>query len=194
MASKQELQTELKMQHGINKNISQALSTDECVELLSALQQQASVRKITESFAAKNLDLGNSNRHYGQLSGNATKKLQAAKEDYERLEQQLTAMEEAKANLQKRKQGITAETQKLESEIEQLSESNQALESKVQTLTTHNDELLEANTHLKKDNKELKNIVDQIRLRLARDTQKLLEYEDSEIRKALIRLFRWTLG
>ena len=47
---------------------------------------------------------------------------------------------------------------------------------------------------LKKDNKELKNVVDQIRLRLAHDTKMLLQYEDSEIRKALIRLFRWTLG
>ena len=47
---------------------------------------------------------------------------------------------------------------------------------------------------LKKDNKELKNVVDQIRLRLARDTKMLLQYEDSEIRKALIRMFRWTLG
>jgi hypothetical protein len=54
--------------------------------------------------------------------------------------------------------------------------------------------LTEANTQLKKDNKDLKNIVDQIRLRLARDTKELLEYEDNEIRKALIRLFRWTLG
>ena len=64
----------------------------------------------------------------------------------------------------------------------------------MQTLTSQNDELIDANTKLKKDNKDLKNIVDQIRLRLARDTKMLLEYEDSEIRKALIRLFRWTLG
>ena len=71
---------------------------------------------------------------------------------------------------------------------------NKTLSSKVQTLSTQNDELVDANEQLKKDNKDLKNIVDQIRLRLARDTKMLLEYEDSEIRKALIRLFRWTLG
>ncbi|MEQ9669030.1 hypothetical protein [Coleofasciculus sp. G2-EDA-02] len=56
------------------------------------------------------------------------------------------------------------------------------------------EELVDANEKLKKDNRDLTNIVDQIRLRLARDTKMLLEYEDSEIRKALIRLFRWTLG
>jgi hypothetical protein len=64
----------------------------------------------------------------------------------------------------------------------------------VQTIVTEKDELAEANNQLKRDNKELKNIVDQIRLRLARDTKMLLQYEDSELRKAVIRLFRWTLG
>jgi FtsZ-binding cell division protein ZapB len=68
------------------------------------------------------------------------------------------------------------------------------LVSQVQVLTTQNDELTIANTQLKKENRDLKNIVDQIKLRLARDTKALLQYENSELRKAVIRLFRWTLG
>ena len=44
------------------------------------------------------------------------------------------------------------------------------------------------------ENKDLKNLVDAIKLRLTKDIQELLKYEDSEIRKALIRLFQWTLG
>lgn len=61
-------------------------------------------------------------------------------------------------------------------------------------MITRNDELVDVNDQLKKENKDLKNIVDQIRLRLARDIDELLRYEDSELRKAMIRLFRWTLG
>jgi len=89
---------------------------------------------------------------------------------------------------------LLKEQQALENQINELTADNKNLSLKVQTLITRNDELSEANDRLKRDNKELKNVVDQIRLRLARDTKMLLQYEDSEIRKALIRLFRWTLG
>jgi predicted RNase H-like nuclease (RuvC/YqgF family) len=66
--------------------------------------------------------------------------------------------------------------------------------AKVETLTSQNTELTGANEQLKKDNKDLKNIVDQIKLQLARDTKALLQYEDNQIRRAVIKLFRWTLG
>ncbi|HEY9833975.1 MAG TPA: hypothetical protein V6D26_25715, partial [Stenomitos sp.] len=55
-------------------------------------------------------------------------------------------------------------------------------------------ELSQVNEELKKDNKDLKNIIDAIKLRLAIDVKSLLRYEDSEIRKALIKLFNSTLG
>lgn len=93
-----------------------------------------------------------------------------------------------------RKQQLSQEHQALESQVKNLEQDNHNLSFKVQTLIGHNDELMAANTQLKKDNKDLKNLVDQIRLRLARDTKMLLQYEDSEIRKVLIRLFQWTLG
>ena len=187
MPPKSELQTILKEQYGINKNISQLLATEDCEQLIAILKAQPSMVKLVASFVAKNTDLSQNNRHYGQLRSRAEKKLETAQAEYAQLEQQITALEAAKQTLAGRKQS-------LESEVEQLTAQTQTLGSQVQTLTTYNDELLEANTQLKKDNKDLKNIVDQIRLRLARDTKMLLQYEDSEIRKALIRLFRWTLG
>ncbi|MGD1857266.1 MAG: hypothetical protein ACFB2W_23780 [Leptolyngbyaceae cyanobacterium] len=194
MPSKKELQTVLKEKYGINKNISQSLATADCEQLLATLQREPSTVKLVESFAEKNTDLGQRNQYFGRLRNNAEKKFQTLKLEYEQFEDQITAMEQAKQKLANRIQTITKETRVLEAERKRLSAEKQHLASKVQTLATHNDELVDANTQLKKDNKELKNVVDQIRLRLARDTKMLLQYEDSEIRKAMIRLFRWTLG
>ncbi len=194
MTSKKELQAILQDRYGINKNISQPLGTEDCEQLLATLQSQPSAVRLVESYASKNSELGKNNRYYGQLRGNAEKKLKKLQSEYQQLESQIAAMEEAKADLSERKQVITKETTALEAEIKRLTAEKSYLTSRVQNLTTQNDELVDANTQLKKDNKELKNVVDQIRLRLARDTKMLLQYEDSEIRKALIRLFRWTLG
>lgn len=194
MPSKNELQVILKKQYGINKNISQPLNIEDCEQLAAILKDHPSTVKLVNSFVSKNSDLSQNNRHYGQLRSQAEKKLKAVQAEYDKLENQIAALEQVKETLNGRKQALSDESKALEVEIEKLTVQNQNLASTVQTLTTHNDELLEANEQLKKDNKDLKNVVDQIRLRLARDTKMLLQYEDSEIRKALIRLFRWTLG
>lgn len=194
MPSKKELQTILREQYGINKNISQALGTEDCEQLLLTLQSQPSAVKLVDSFAEKNTDLGNRNRHFGRLRSDAEGKLQALEADYHKLEAQVVEMEKARDSLVDRKKLIATETQKLETELARLQEEKQSLDSRVQFLTVQNTELADANTELKKDNKNLKNLVDQIRLRLAHDTKMLLQYEDNEIRKAMIRLFRWTLG
>lgn len=81
-----------------------------------------------------------------------------------------------------------------ESEIQDILTKNAALESKIKNLSSQNAELTSANEKLKKDNKALKNLVDEIRLKLAINTKQLLRYEDSEIRQALVKLFSWTLG
>lgn len=86
------------------------------------------------------------------------------------------------------------EKEKYETEIQNLHDSNQSLEIKLKTVNSQNRELLQANEQLQKDNKALKNIVDQIKLKLAIDVKQLLRYEDSEIRKALISMFKSTLG
>ncbi|MEO0706184.1 MAG: hypothetical protein AAF050_11035 [Cyanobacteria bacterium J06649_5] len=194
MPSKKELQTILREQYGINKNISQALATEDCEQLLVTLQSQPSAVKIVDSFAEKNADLGKRNQHFGRLRSNAEAKLRSLEADYQQLEVQVADMERAKDSLIDRKHLIATETKDLEAELKRLQDEKQSLNSRVKLLTNENSELTDANTELKKDNKNLKNLVDQIRLRLAHDTKMLLQYEDNEIRKAMIRLFRWTLG
>jgi len=194
MPTKSTLQDTLKAKYGINKNITQSLSAAECEELLTLLQGQPSTIKLVDSFIAKNEELSRNNRNFGQQRSQAQKNLKSLQAEHEKLEKEIAELENSNTSMSAHRDRLVKEQQELEAQTKRLSTDNEALSSKVQRLTTHNDELVDANEKLKKDNKDLKNIVDQIRLRLARDTKMLLEYEDSEIRKALIRLFRWTLG
>lgn len=194
MASKDELQTVLKSKYGINKNISKPLNLEECTKLLYVLDRETVAVKLIESFAQKNSTLGDDNRRYGSMRYQAERKLESAKEEYRELEDSIKYLEESKTTLESKKQQLEQEKKNLESEIQNLFSNNLNLATKVDDLTSSNTELFEANDQLKKDNKSLKNIVDAIRLRLARDTNELLKYEDNEIRKALIKLFKWTLG
>ncbi|GAB4131998.1 MAG: hypothetical protein Fur0046_01380 [Cyanobacteria bacterium J069] len=208
MVSKGELQTILKEKLGINKNITESLTREDCENILALLQQDHSAARLVDSFAKKNASLGRNNAHYGQLRSQAERKLETLKTEYtqlaqsikdleadkQALEQKKRTLEVGKQTLEQKKKALEEEQLKLESELKSLSQNNQALSSKVQDLANQNTELTDVNAQLKKENKDLKNIVDQIRLRLAEDTKVLLQYEDSELRKAVIRLFRWTLG
>ncbi|MUG96649.1 hypothetical protein F7734_31645 [Scytonema sp. UIC 10036] len=194
MASKDELQSTLKEKFSINKNISQPLTKEECERLIKLLESEPSAVKLVDSYANKNSTLGRNNSSYARARNQAEHKLAALQTEYLELEKSIASIEEAKTNLENRKRLLEEEQKKLQDEVENLTSKNQSLSSKVQTLTTQNDEIMNANAQLKKDNKNLKNIVDQIKLKLARDTKELLQYEDNEIRKAIIRLFRWTLG
>lgn len=187
MPTKHDLQDILKNKHAINKNISQSLSAEECEELLTLLQSKHSAIKLVKSFIAKNEELSQNNRHLGNQRAQAQRKREKLVKEIAELEKSIGIRGEHKEQLLKKQQ-------ELDKKITELSAKNQELSCKVQTLTTNNDELIDANEILKRDNRDLKNIIDQIRLRLARDIQMLLEYEDSEIRRALIRLFSWTLG
>lgn len=194
MTLKSQLQTVLKENYGINKNVTQSLSLEDCENLLMLLKNYPSAEKLVQSFVEKNDALSQNNRYYGQRRSQAEKKLEQLQAEYQQTQKSIDELEKANKELQGRKGFLSAEQQQLKAQAEHLASENQSLSSKIQTLTTKNDELVEANDQLKRDNKELKNIVDQIRLRLARDTKMLLQYEDSELRKAMIRLFRWTLG
>jgi CRISPR/Cas system CMR subunit Cmr4 (Cas7 group RAMP superfamily) len=93
-------------------------------------------------------------------------------------------------NRQRLQAAQKAQVTKKNKEIKKLKQDNNLepeLQKKIEALIVANDEL-------KKDNKKLKNIVDQIKLKLAIDTKQLLQYKDSEIRQGLIKLFKWTLG
>ena len=171
------------------------MEVEACEKLLTTLKGEPITVKLVRLFVEENADLERKNRHCSLQRTDAEKKLQELKLEYQELEMQIATMENSKVGLNDQERTIDPETQTLRANIERLSVERQDLAVKVQTLATHNDELVEANIQLKKDNKEIKDIVDQIRLRLARDTKMLLQYEDSdEIRRALIRLFRWTLG
>lgn len=187
MVTKADLQNYLKEQFRINKNISQSLNLAECEQILNLLEQEQSIAKLVEAYADKNSTLGANNATYARAKNQAERKLEALREEHEKLEQSIAILEASNKALGARKTFLGEERQQLEYQIQTLSLENQSLINNVQDLTAANDKL-------KKDNKDLKNIIDQIRLRLARDTQELLQYENSEIKKAVIRLFRWTLG
>lgn len=194
MVSKTDLQDILKDQYGINKNITQSLSQDECDQLLELLNNTSSVDKLVAAFVQKNNELSVNNRTFGQQRSNAQKRLERLVKDYQKLEDAIAKQEEKNKSLAQQERKLGEEEAELQQKINELNQKNQSLALKVQTLTTRNDELVGVNDQLKRENKDLKNIVDQIRLRLARDVDELLRYEDSELRKAMIRLFRWTLG
>jgi chromosome segregation ATPase len=194
MASKDELQALLKSKYGINKNISQPLELEECERLLDLLDRESGAVKLVESFAQKNSTLSGNNRSHGSRRELAERKFRSLETEYRELENSIQDLEASKLALESKKQQLEQDKQRLESEIQNLSVENLSLTTRVDDLAANNDELLEANDQLKKDNKSLKNVVDAIRLRLARDTNELLKYEDNELRKALIRVFKWTLG
>lgn len=194
MTAKDELQKALKEKFDINKNISERLSKQECERLLELLYSEPSAAKLVSSYAGKNSSLAQNNAILGSARSQTERKLKVLQAEHLQLEKSIESIEQAKTALESKKRLLEEEQRKLEVEVQGLSSKNQFLTSKVHTLTTQSDELTVANTQLKKENKDLKNIVDQIRLRLARDTKMLLQYEDSELRKAVIRLFRWTLG
>jgi predicted nucleic acid-binding Zn-ribbon protein len=96
--------------------------------------------------------------------------------------------------LEKYRNPLTQGNENLERKIQDLLSKNVNLESQIKELLSNKTELVKVNEELKKDNKALKNLVDEIRLKLAISTKQILKYEDSEIRQALVKFFSWTLG
>lgn len=194
MASKDELQNVLKEEYGINKNISQPLSQEECEKLLSLLSSQTFAVKLVKSFVSKNSSLGKNNALFGRMRNQAEKRLETLQSEYHSLEQSIRNLESSKLALESRKKQLEEDKAKLEADINNLSSENKSLGRKVKTLASQNTELTEANDELKKDNKYLKNLIDAIKLKLTIDVKNLLKYEDSELRKALVKWFKGTQG
>ncbi len=93
--------------------------------------------------------------------------------------------------LQAAQKGIVTKKVK---EIEVKDKKSIELENNAKELFSQNDQLEKANVRLKKDNKYLKNLIDAIKLKMTIDMQKMMQYEDSEIRKALVKWFNSTQG
>ncbi|SRR5579883_1826995 len=194
MASKDELQTALKQKYGINKNISQSLAKEECERLLSLLKSEPSAVRLIESFTEKNSSLGSKNAYYSRMRSQAENKLISLQAEYHALQQSIKSLEEANTALEARKKQLEQNREKLDADIQRLSYENSNLGLKIKNLTSEKDELAEVNEHLKKDNKLLKNIVDALKLKLAIDVKKLLQYKDNEIRQALAKWFKGIQG
>ncbi|MBD2358899.1 hypothetical protein H6G41_30605 [Tolypothrix sp. FACHB-123] len=143
---------------------------------------EITIRRAISSFAGS--ELNNRQRLQAAQKGLVTKK----NKEIERTHQEYSTKVDQLNKYQKQ------EREKYEAEIQRLSDRNQSLELQFQTITSQNNELIQINDSLKKDNKALKNLIDAIKLKLAIDVKRILQYEDSEIRKALIHIFKSTLG
>jgi len=94
------------------------------------------------------------------------------------------------------------EIQRYVTQIEEISkkitDSNEEeaaeLESQIRELKNNISTLVKTNDLLKKDNRNLKNIVDEIRLKLTIEFKHLLKLENSDIKKRIVRLLKSTLG
>ncbi|OUL30429.1 hypothetical protein BV372_21920 [Nostoc sp. T09] len=143
---------------------------------------EITIRRAISSFAGS--ELINRQRLQAAQKGMVTKK----NKEIERNNQEYAA------KIDQLNKSHQQEKEKYEAEIQSLSAKNKFLDSQLQTINFQHNQVIQLNDQLKKDNKALKNLVDAIKLKLAIDTKRLLQYEDSEIRKAVINMFKSTLG
>ncbi len=195
MASKNELQNVLKDKYGINKNISQPLSKEECERLLYIFSNEPGAVKLVESFAQKNENLGENNRLFGQKRSQAERRLATLQVEHHNLKDSIKTLETSNPVLEERKRQLEQERAKLAADINNLSTQNKDLELKVKRLASEKGELVEVNDQLKKDNKDLKNIVDKIRLEVVVNLKNALRAGDIlEIKKTIAKLVKWIAG
>jgi len=171
---------------------------------------ELTIRRAISNFAGS--ELSHRQRLQAAQKGQVTKKnkeIEQIHKDYDikltRYKQEIKQARERNEtethNLAAVNNELKVEVRKLSLNNEQLKKDNISLKEKLQNLTSINKDLDAnlkktnlINEQLKKDNKDLKNVVDAIKLKLAIEVNQLLRYEDSEIRKALIKLFNSTLG
>lgn len=195
MASKNELQNTLKEKYGINKNISQPLSREECERLLYIFSNEPGAVKLAKAFVQKNESLGENNRLFGQKRSQAERRLTALQVEHRELQDSIKILELSKPALEDRKKQLEQERAQLEAAINSLSIQNNSLELKVNKLVSEKGELLEVNDQLKKDNKDLKNILDKIRLEVVVHLKNALRAGDIlEIKRTIAKLVRWIAG
>ncbi|MEH2073016.1 MAG: hypothetical protein V7K57_01115 [Nostoc sp.] len=143
---------------------------------------EITIRRAISHFAGS--ELINRQRLQAAQKGLVTKKTN----EIERKEKEYAAKIDRLINSQRE------EKDKREAEIQSLNSKSNLVEDRLKVITSQNKDLIVVNEQLMKDNKTLKNLIDEIRLKLAINTKKIIQYEDSEIRKAVIHLFKSTLG
>lgn len=88
---------------------------------------------------------------------------------------------------------FSAELVELQAELQALESDRDAILAGKDELEKKTEKLKEVNDMLMKDNRRLRNVLDQIKLKIAQDMKSLLRSKDSEIRRAAIRLFQKTI-
>ncbi|MFA9202034.1 MAG: hypothetical protein ACEQSC_00585 [Candidatus Nanopelagicaceae bacterium] len=78
--------------------------------------------------------------------------------------------------------------------IAELGDQNKKLDQQVKDLYKNNENLQQVNGVLKQDNKHLKNLIDAIHLQLTQDVRDILKLTDVEMRQAVAKLFKSSLG
>lgn len=160
---------------------------------------ELTIRKAASSFADK--ELLNRQRLQAAQKTLVTKKNKEIEQYKEKISKGKTSISPDYSNSNINK--LLTATNQLNNINQELKQDNERLKNTVNTdsseieikkLLADNNALRKINQELKQDNKRLKNIVDLIKLKLAQSTNDILRYEDSEIRKAVIKLLHSTLG
>jgi chromosome segregation ATPase len=99
------------------------------------------------------------------------------------LEVQVKELQDYISKLETQIQEFQTTILSLHVKIEGLERVNQDLERKI-------DKILAVNSGLMKDNRLLRNLVDQIKLKLVRDMNNLLRYDDAQIRKEIFKIIQ----
>lgn len=126
-------------------------------------------------------------------------RLQAAqKAQVTRKQKELTEKEEKIHHLVKQiinleENPSSEELAELQAQLKVLESDRDVLLASKDEMEKQTDELKKVNDSLMKDNRQLRNLLDQIRLQVAQEMKSLLRYQDSEIRRAVIRLFQKTV-
>jgi hypothetical protein len=178
-----------------------ALRAVESIDFSTKPDELTIRRNISSRFAGR--ELIKRQREQAAQKGLVTKKtnqLELLKREYQAdikqrdLQLALLKKQVTGADSPEQAQQIELMQQQYRVVIEQYESQNQQLSARVKELEVDNRSLTKVNTELKKDNKSLKNIVDSIRLQLAKDMKGVLKNQDSDLRQAILKLFKSTQG
>ncbi|MGK7910202.1 MAG: hypothetical protein AB4050_01785 [Synechococcus sp.] len=174
MATKNTYQNTLKKDFGINKNISEALTEEQCKELLERLQNDDGTLNLVRSFIGKNKELSKNNSQYGRQREDAKRKLEALRIEFDNY----------KAADDGGKETVPVE---LTEDMKALQDENTQLKLELSALKANNDDLM-------RDNRHLSNLVNLIKLRTTQGIRKMISGPDSEVKRELAKFLESTLG
>ncbi len=151
----------------------------------SATFDRLSILQAASRFAGT--ELINRQRLQAAQKGQVTRKQKELAEKEEKIHDLV------KQIINLRENPSSEELAELQGKLKDLETDRDNLLASKDEMEKQTDELKKVNDLLMKDNRQLRNLLDQIRLKVAQETKSLLRYQDSEIRQAVIRLFQKTI-